>query len=901
MIQETACTTEDFEGLRQWWEEPVTYSGKRFSKNDSNTVKISHSNSIPQSRYDIRKRKLQDIASFTWEMLLSNKEIKKRARLIVMADKADLQCSKAAEKFLMFKFDEEQYKDYLKYAENCWRFTNDLQAKLLCDVCDPKAQQNMDFTKGFIYFNSTAKAFFENACINMVKMNALKIFPYLEALEPLVRCNLDGRMSTKDKLRLRKSDRIFIEPGLESEFLAEGIDEEAFRLSQSFGEELNLNTEGDPRFVTFLFRNLREFLDQNVEGQKELVSETVSRAARQVPTAQSNAAFGTIKSQNSKNQRLLEETDEIKNEKLMGKKFSKLYNKSKVDSEKFIDTLDQRILYLKQTRRLSDKHIANFIDYTKKKFKQKVTDVNLDELPSYSSKVKHQNNDKYVTKERVLFKTNELQEAFSNTYYHETDPFFTSKDHSFHESLDMIDKNCNGSNEMKITKHDFIPTSQHSARRLHGAHKDSHRRDHSPQYIYKMMQSDSKILKSAYPVMPRDFDVIAEGKDAIQDYQQTRGLKQEIQNGRRLAAKKLSKKSDMQVRIGAIINNLQDEWNNGDMEGFKLAYKEKDFVKNVMKNIKCLDVTKTNKKTNPDILWMEKDADCLDFEDKKYKSMVDYFESKIKFPSLPDTYSKDDDYEDILEDKVITHLDNVKDNITKEGVYKKKDKKEAKRTMMRGRRLSKANKTPEMPKDKSWKESDEDPFAVKLFEKTNISARSLKVSKDTKSAATATTANSSVTKNQTKVETPKVKTTTASRSLEKESLEDQAKKTKVNDLFHHNVSSTAQQMNEILMNPENKKLAFKKGYKKPKVIRDSMVYLLNNSLKYDLLNGIGKTGFKKIEFSEAETLNGMGIFKRLDEAIKLHTNWNPVLKNGASIMSYAKFWGAALMLLCIYF
>jgi len=213
-----------------------------------------------------------------------------------------------------------------------------------------------------------------------------------------------------------------------------------------------------------------------------------------------------------------------------------------------------------------------------------------------------------------------------------------------------------------------------------------------------------------------------------------------------------------------------------------------------------LDVTKTNKKTNPDILWMEKDADCLDFEDKKYKSMVDYFESKIKFPSLPDTYSKDDDYEDILEDKVITHLDNVKDNITKEGVYKKKDKKEAKRTMMRGRRLSKANKTPEMPKDKSWKESDEDPFAVKLFEKTNISARSLKVSKDTKSAATATTANSSVTKNQTKVETPKVKTTTASRSLEKESLEDQAKKTKVNDLFHHNVSSTAQQMNEILMN-----------------------------------------------------------------------------------------------------
>ena len=61
--------------------------------------------------------------------------------------------------------------------------------------------------------------------------------------------------------------------------------------------------------------------------------------------------------------------------------------------------------------------------------------------------------------------------------------------------------------------------------------------------------------------MPNDFDVMAEGKEAIQEYQQTRGLKQEIQNGRRLAKKKLSKKSDMQVRIGAIINNLKDEWN----------------------------------------------------------------------------------------------------------------------------------------------------------------------------------------------------------------------------------------------------------------------------------------------------------------------------------------------------
>jgi len=91
---------------------------------------LNSSNYTSLSRYDIRKRKLLDIASFTWEMLLSVKEVKKRARLIIMADKSDARCSKAAEKVLMFKFLEEDYKDYLHYAENCWRFTNDFQTKV---------------------------------------------------------------------------------------------------------------------------------------------------------------------------------------------------------------------------------------------------------------------------------------------------------------------------------------------------------------------------------------------------------------------------------------------------------------------------------------------------------------------------------------------------------------------------------------------------------------------------------------------------------------------------------------------------------------------------------------------------------------------------------------------------
>lgn len=98
-------------------------------------------------------------------------EIRKRARLILMADKADTHCSKSAENFLMFKFSEENYHDYLKKAETCWKFTNDMQTKILCDVCDPKAVKNLDYKQGYVYINKKAKSMFESSCSEMLKTN----------------------------------------------------------------------------------------------------------------------------------------------------------------------------------------------------------------------------------------------------------------------------------------------------------------------------------------------------------------------------------------------------------------------------------------------------------------------------------------------------------------------------------------------------------------------------------------------------------------------------------------------------------------------------------------------------------------------------------------------------------
>lgn len=236
MLQKSCCTVSDFESLRDWWERPVSYTNLENSN-------IKHQTK-PLSRFQVRAVKQYDIGSFTWEMLNLVEELKKRARLVLMSDKGDSRCMNAADRFIEFKFLEENYRDYLKKAQTCWRFTNDVQTKILCDACDPNAQKNFDLQGRKILLNSSGKASFEASCMDMIHVNLTYVFPYLENLEPLVRCNLDGKMSTKDRLRLRKSDRIWDD-------LDDGLTEDMLTHSLTFGEELNLNSEGDARFVTF--------------------------------------------------------------------------------------------------------------------------------------------------------------------------------------------------------------------------------------------------------------------------------------------------------------------------------------------------------------------------------------------------------------------------------------------------------------------------------------------------------------------------------------------------------------------------------------------------------------------------------------------------------------------------
>ena len=66
----------------------------------------------------------------------------------------------------------------------------------------------------------------------------------------------------------------------------------------------------------------------------------------------------------------------------------------------------------------------------------------------------------------------------------------------------------------------------------------------------------------------------------------------------------------------------------------------------------------------------------------------------------------------------------------------------------------------------------------------------------------------------------------------------------------------------------------KKGSLRRKNLRnkDSVTFVVDVNKKYDVFQGIGKTGFGKIDFTEQRILREMAVYNRLGESIKMHMN-----------------------------
>lgn len=100
----------------------------------------------------------------------------------------------------------------------------------------------------------------------------------------------------------------------------------------------------------------------------------------------------------------------------------------------------------------------------------------------------------------------------------------------------------------------------------------------------------------------------------------------------------------------------------------------------------------------------------------------------------------------------------------------------------------------------------------------------------------------------------------------------------------HKISVLEHKMSQKLSKLLNKDDLQRKSRKN----RDSLWFVVDSTQKYDMVQGIGKTGFAKVDFTEERILRGMAVYKRLTESIKMHTNWYGY-KNSSANMILAAF------------
>lgn len=201
----------------------------------------------------------------------------------------------------------------------------------------------------------------------------------MEVTEPLVRCNLDGKGSTKDQLRLRNNGRISPSDIQDDN----GLSDEMVGLSLSYGEEVNLNTEGDARFVTFLFANLKSFLEQTIDGQS---NEEKSRLEEHIANGNSskqkmfNSLRGRSGNGSDMHSRRLMNVSRHNNFEYGFARFDKA---SKVDKDELIDAISGRNLKMKNNDR-SDFEINQMINFVKGRYARKLVGGSLKDLPMFN-------------------------------------------------------------------------------------------------------------------------------------------------------------------------------------------------------------------------------------------------------------------------------------------------------------------------------------------------------------------------------------------------------------------------------------------------------------------------------------------------------------------------------------
>ena len=251
-ISHTCCTTSDFNALKNWWQDDRD---------------VSYKTILNETRLEARKRQEDIIFLYTKAIINIYMHFKDAAKIITKTDAADQICVQAARNFLEFKFDMLNYDGYRQDQKQCMNYMNSMQTTFQCSACDPFAQDYMDLQQGIIRLDPKTCKKVNSKCLNAVKTNINYIYPYLNVVEPLVRCTQEGRQTKQHTYNVQEKFG-------QKLFHTKILDDLSYDMCPkvlSFGERLNINSQGDAGYVLGIYMNTVDILNQNIDFSQAIV------------------------------------------------------------------------------------------------------------------------------------------------------------------------------------------------------------------------------------------------------------------------------------------------------------------------------------------------------------------------------------------------------------------------------------------------------------------------------------------------------------------------------------------------------------------------------------------------------------------------------------------------------
>jgi hypothetical protein len=252
-ITTTCCNESDFQALQYWWQLET----------------LSQGSSLKETRVAKRKRRIQMVLLYTKALLDLYPKLKPAAKKIFHNKKSDRQCFEASTNFLSYNFPKTalNFENYKTDSQKCTKSINKLQQSFLCSSCDPNAMFNLDLESGLIKLDPKTCKFLHESCYETIATNIAHVYPFLDVVEPLVRCHRkNGALTSKHKYLL-DTEQLIKAPIGDSKKFAPGVCEKVI----SFGENLNLSSEGDPGYLLGIYMNALGFLDETVDFSRKVL------------------------------------------------------------------------------------------------------------------------------------------------------------------------------------------------------------------------------------------------------------------------------------------------------------------------------------------------------------------------------------------------------------------------------------------------------------------------------------------------------------------------------------------------------------------------------------------------------------------------------------------------------